>query len=82
MVASRQVEFPFYRGIGGQHGHGFGALAQVIGRTASPFLREYIVPTAKRVAADLLEVAVPEIADDFHSRKKSKQLQRVWEDKI
>ena len=32
MVASKQVEIPFYRGIGRQRGRGFGALAQVIGR--------------------------------------------------
>ena len=52
MVAPRQVEIPFYRGIGRKRGRGFGALAQVIGRTANPFLRKYIVPAAKRVGAD------------------------------
>ena len=63
MVFSRQVEIPFYRGIGRQRGQGFGALAQVIGRTAFLFLRKYIVPAAKRVGSDLLEFAAPEIAD-------------------
>ena len=63
MVASRQVEIPFYRGIGRQRGRGFGELAQVIKGTGIPFLRKYIVPAAKRVGADLLEVAVPEVAD-------------------
>ena len=62
MVASRQVEIPFYRGVGRQRGRGFGALAQVIGRSAIPFLRKYIVPAAK-IGADLLEFAVPEIAE-------------------
>ena len=37
MVALRQVEIPYYRGVGRQRGRGFGALAQVIGRTAIPF---------------------------------------------
>ena len=37
MVASRQVEIPYYRAVGRQRGRGFGALAQVIGRTAIPF---------------------------------------------
>ena len=37
MVASRQVEIPFFRGVGRQRGQGLGALAQVIGRTAIPF---------------------------------------------
>ena len=51
MAASREVEIPYYRGVGRQRGRGFGALAQVIGKTAIPFLRKYIVPAAKRVGA-------------------------------
>ena len=72
MVASRQVEIPYYRGVGRQRGWGFGALAQVIGRTAIPFLRKYIVPAAKRVGADLLDFAVPEIAEVVSGRKNIK----------
>ena len=72
MVASRQVEIPYYRGVGRQRGRGFGALAQVIGTTAIPFLRKYIVPAAKRVGADLLEFALPEIADVVSGRKNFK----------
>ena len=72
MVASREVEIPFYRGVGRQRGRGFGALAQVIGRTAIPFLRKYIVPAAKLVGADLLEFAVPEIAEVVSGRKNFK----------
>ena len=72
MVASREVEISFYREFGRQHGWGFGALAQVIGRTAIPSLRKYIVPAAKRVGADLLEFAVPEIAEVVSSRKNTK----------
>ena len=72
MVASRQIEIPFYRGVGRQRGRGFGALAQVIGRTAITFLRIYTVPAAKRVVADLLEFAVPEIAEVVSGRKNIK----------
>ena len=72
MVTSRQVEIPFYRGVGRQRGRGFGALAQVIGRPAFPFLRKYIVLAAKRVGADLLEFAVPEIAEIVSGRKNIK----------
>ena len=72
MVASRQVEIPYSRGVGRQRGRGFGALAQVIARTAIPFLRKYIVPAAKRVGADLLEFAVPEIAEVVSGRMKFK----------
>ena len=63
MVASNTLELPYYKGIGRQRRRGFGALAQVIGRTAIPFLRKNIVPAAKRVGADLLEFAVPKVAD-------------------
>ena len=72
MVASREVEIPFYRGVGRQRGRGFGALAQVIRRTAIPFLRKYIVPDAKRVGADMLEFPVPEFAEVFSGGKKFK----------
>ena len=72
MVASRQLEIPYYRGVGRQRGRGFGALAEVIGRTAIPFLRKYIVPAAKRVGADLLQFAVPEIAEVVSGRKNFK----------
>ena len=72
MVASREVEIPYYRGVGRKRGRGFRALAQIIGRTAFPFLCKYIVPAAKRVGADLLEFAVPEIADVVSGRKRIK----------
>ena len=72
MVASRQVEIPYYRGVGRQRGRRFGAPAQVIGRTVISFLRKYKVPAAKRVGADLLECAVPEIAEVVASRKNFK----------
>ena len=72
MVASRQVEIPFYRGVGRQRGRGFGALAQVFGRTALPFLRKYIVPAAQTVGANLLEFAVPEDAEVVSGRKNIK----------
>ena len=74
MVASRQVEFPYYRAVGRQKGRGFGALAQVIGRTATPFLRKYVAPAAKRIGADMLEFAAPEIGEVFSGRKSFKSV--------
>ena len=44
----------------------------VIGRTAIAFLRNYIVPAAKCVGADLLEFAVPEVVDVVSGKKKFK----------
>ena len=72
MVASRQVEIPHYRAVGRQRGRGFGALAQVSGRTAIRLLRKYIVPAAKRVGADLLDFAVPEVAQVVSGRNNLK----------
>ena len=72
LVASRQVEILFFSGTGRQRGRGFGTLAQVIGRTAFPFLRKYIVPAAKRAGADFLEIAVPENADVVGGQKNFK----------
>ena len=69
MVASRQIEIPFYRGDGRQRRRGFGALAQDIGRMPIPFMPNYIVPAAKRVGDHLLEFAVPEIAEVYRGRK-------------
>ena len=91
MVASRQVEIPNYRGVGRgqgalgavgiQRGSGFGALAQVIGRTAVPFLRKYVVPAAKRIGADMLEFAAPEIGEVFSGRKSFKSAAKSVEKK-
>ena len=69
MVALKQVEIPYYRGVGRQRGRGFGALAHIIGRTAIPVLRKYIVPAAKRVGAYLLEFAAPQIGEVISGRK-------------
>ena len=72
MVASREVEIPFHRGVGRQRGRGFGSLAQVIWRNAILILRTYIVPAAKRLGAELLEFAVPGFAEFVGGRKNFK----------
>ena len=72
MVASSTLELPYYKGIGRQRGRSFGAPAQIIGRTAIHFLRKYVVPAAKRVGADLLEFAAPEVADVVSGKKNFK----------
>ena len=82
MVASREVEIPFDRDIGQQRGWGFGALAQVFARTAIPFLPKHIVPPAKRIGADLLDFAAPEVEEFSVVEKNSAQLRKTWEDKL
>ena len=74
MDASNTLELPYYKGIGCQRGRGFGAFAQVIGRTATLFFRKYVVPAAKRVGADLLDFAVPEEADVVSGKRKISKL--------
>ena len=50
------------QGSGKKTKTGFGALGQVNGRTAIPFLNKYVVPAARRIDADMLQFAVPEIS--------------------
>ena len=69
MVADSDL--PYFRGYSRQRGRGFGELAQTIGRTAIPFLRRYVVPAAKRVGADLLDMAAPEIGNVLTGKKNS-----------
>ena len=70
MVADSDL--PFFRGYPRQRGRGFGALAKTIERTAIPFLRQYVVPAAKKVGADLIELAAPEIGNVLAGRKRFK----------
>ena len=74
MVAQSLANFPIFRGHARQRGRGFGALAQTLGRTAIPFIKKYIVPAAKRIGADLFEIAAPEIGEVVSGRKKLKTL--------
>ena len=72
MVAQSSANFPIFRGHARQRGRGFGALAQTHGRTAIPFIKKYIVPAAKRIGADLFEIAAPEIGEVVSGQKKLK----------
>ena len=80
MVASQQREIPFFVGNGWHRGRGFCALAQVIGRTAFPLSRNYFVPIAKRVGADLLDFTAPEIAGVFIGRQNFKSAAKSVEE--
>ena len=70
MVASKQRDIPYYRGIGQQLGKALGAFAQVVGRTANPFSRQNVVPAVERVIADLVTFAALEIAEAASGKKK------------
>ena len=72
MVADSDL--PYFRGYSRQRGRVFGALTQTIGRTAILFLRRYVVPAAKRVGADLLDIAAPEIGNVLTGKNKFKSV--------
>ena len=67
MVADSDL--PNFRGYSRQRGREFAELEQTIGRTAIPFLRRYVVPAEKRVDADLLDTAAPEIGNVLTGKK-------------
>ena len=77
MLASMQIEIPFFRVIGRHRGLGFSEFAQVLRRTAISRLRNYIVPAAERSGVDLLEFALPEIAEAVSGRKKFKTAAKI-----
>ena len=47
-------------------------LHKLLGELQSPLLKKYIVPAAKRIGADLFEIAAPEIGEVVSGRKKLK----------
>ena len=77
MVAQSPANFPIFRGHAKQRGRGFGARAQTLGRTAIPFIKNFIVSAAKRIGADLFQIAAPEIGEVVSGRKKLKTFAKV-----
>ena len=68
------TDLPYFRDFSRQRGRGFGALAQTSGRTAIPFLRQYVEHTDKRVGADLIELPAAEIGNVLAGKKKFKSV--------
>ena len=81
MVAQSSIIFPIFRGHAKQRGRRFGALAQHLGRSAISFIKKCIIPAAKRIGADLFEIAAPDIGEVVSGRKNSKHLQKMLEQK-
>ena len=77
-VVQNSAKFPIFCGHARQRGRGFGALSQTLGRTAIPFIKKYIVPAAKRIGADLFEIAAPEIGEIVSGRKTQNIYKRCW----
>ena len=66
--ANQAPALPHFSGYYRQRGIGFGALAAGIGRVALPLARRFILPTAKRIAKELLKQSVPELLDVVSSK--------------
>ena len=47
-------------------------LPELLGKTAIPFLRKYVVPAAERVGADLADFAAPEKVVEKVSRARQR----------
>ena len=79
MVASRQVDIPFHRGVGRQRGRGFGArcTCKSYWENCNSFLSKYNVPAAECVDVDLLEFAAPEIAEAVSGRRNFKTAAKI-----
>ena len=69
MVASKQVETPFCKGIGQHQGRVFVAFEQVFGGSAFPFFPKYVVRAAESIKADLLKPAAPEKTELVSGKK-------------
>ena len=56
-------------------------LHKFLGELQFPLLKKNIVPAAKRIGADLFDIAAPEIGEIVSGRKNSKNLQKILEQK-
>ena len=82
MAASRQVGIPFYRGKGRQRGRVFGALAQVIGRTANPLLCEYSAQLQNACVLTCCFLLRQKFQKLLAVEKTSRQQLKKWADKL
>ena len=81
MVAQSSAYFLIFRGLARQHGRGFSALVQILGRTAILFVKNYIVPAAKKIGQIYLELLLQRLEKLSVDKKNSKHLQKMLEQK-
>ena len=77
-VAQSSANFPVFCGHARQRGRGFGALAQTLGRTAIPFIKNiYIVPAEKTIGENFLELLLQRLEKLSADEKNLKHLQKM-----
>ena len=59
----RNVHIPHFSGVPRQRGRGLGALAGTIARIAFPILKRFVVPAAKKIGRDAIDIAIPQVED-------------------
>ena len=78
--ANQVTSLPPFSGHYRQRGSGFGALAAGIGRVALPMARRFILPTAKRIGRELLDVVskkkITKTSLEKHSLKHHQKMKR------
>ena len=82
MVASRQVEIPYYRGIGRTCGRGLGALAQNFERTAISFCVNLSSQLQNASVLSCWNLLRQKLQRLLVVEGKSRQLQRLWVDRL
>ena len=69
----RTVHLPHFSGVPRQRGRGLGALAGTIARTAFPILKRFVVPAAKKIGRDAIDIAIPQVEDVLSGKSSVKK---------
>ena len=69
----RNVHLPHFSGVPRQRGRGLGALAGTIARTAFPILKRFVVPAAKKIGRDAIDIAIPQVEDVLSGKSSVKK---------
>ena len=66
----------YFEGTPRQTGKGLGALAGKVARTAFPFFRKYVLPTARKRGKVALEAALPKLGEVIAGRSSIRKATR------
>ena len=81
MFAQSSANFLIFRGHARQRGRGFGSLAQTLGRTAFPFIKNYMSQRQKESEQIYLKLPLQRLEKLSVDEKNSKRWQKMLEQK-